>query len=136
MALTSAQIVQVFEILGIPKSGSGLIVTSLSHVPPSLADSWTSTYTEGDFSEIVTKVSAALAALDSDQVARVQTWLTQWASICSYRSLKLNGDVQMDFQQEMQHVRDMIGTLIGISVPFGGFLKETQRQYQPGLGDR
>ena len=136
MALTAAQIVQVFEILGIPKGGTGLIVTSLSHVPPSLAQSWTSTWTEGDFAEIVTKVSAALAALDADQVTRVQTWLTQWDSICKTPSLKLDGDVQLDFKQEMQNVREMIGTLIGISVPFGGFLQETKRQYQPGWGDR
>ena len=45
-----------FLLLGIPLGGGGLIVTSLSHVPPTLAAVWTTTWTESDFTSMVTKI--------------------------------------------------------------------------------
>jgi hypothetical protein len=134
MALSAANISKVYELLGIPQGGAGVIVTSLSHVPPSLAQAWTSTYTEGDFAEIVTKINARLAALSAETQTLVEAWLTQWDSIKTATSLKLSGEVEMDFEEEAQKCREAVGNLAGIAVPFGGFLKETQDIYGTGRG--
>jgi hypothetical protein len=141
MALTAANVAKVYELLGIPQGGTGLIVTSLSHVPPSLAQAWTSTYTEGDFSAIVTKITAALAAISAEQQTLVEAWLAQWDSIKTATSLTLEGEVGMNFAEEAEKCRESVGNLVGVAVPFGGFLQETWAVYgrgreSSGAGDR
>ena len=84
MALTSAQITQVYEILGVPQNGVGQVVGAIATPFGPVCDSC-------DFGALITKIDARLAALTTTQIARVGNLLTRWDAIGSTSPLRVSG---------------------------------------------
>lgn len=134
-AFTEDEQAQIFEIFGVPQGGSGVIVTSLSHLPPSLAAAWEATWSAGDFSGVVTQILAHLNAATEAQRTRVRALLTQWTELAPTGTLQLRGAVQVDMAHELDRLRASLGNLLGVAVPPGGFLGEARRALHRA-GDR
>jgi len=134
-AFTEDEVAQIFEIFGVPQGGRGVIVTALSHLPPSLAAEWEATWTAGDFTAVVTQIQAAIQAAAEPQRVRVRLLLTRWSELCSAPTLQVRGEVELHAAREMDRVRERLGNLLGVAVPTGGFLSEARRHIHRS-GDR
>src|SRR6185295_8488421 len=122
MALSAAQITQVYEILGVPQSGSAEIVGAMATPFGPVCDSC-------DLSALVTRIDARLAALSTTQIARVSSLLTRWDAITSSSPLQVSGPghsggTVADHPQERANIRREIINLVGVFVPNGGFANE------------
>jgi len=78
MALSATEKIQFYQIVGLPATGSGLVLTSLVHVPFSNTQSWEPTWNVGDFSDLITAVDAKLAAATAlDAMAASQSLIAK-----------------------------------------------------------
>ena len=134
-AFTDNEIAQIFEIFGVPQGGRGVIVTSLSRLPPSLAAAWEATWTAGDFTAVVNEVLARIEAAAEPQRTRVRQLLTRWDELGGAPTLQLRGNIELHAARELDRVRERLGNLLGVAVPPGGFLGEARRQVHRS-GDR
>lgn len=113
MALTAAQISQVYDIIELPQSGSALLQPTpgnpFDHIPHYY-----------DASATVTAIDAKLAALTAEQITRVGTLLTRWDSITSTsptRILDKGGSVLADHPEERRNIKGAIEHIIGLKLP-------------------
>lgn len=132
--LSAAQITVIkCEIFGIPEGGAGVIVTSLSHIPPSLAQSWEPTYSIGSFTNALDQIDDRLEAVTASQLTRIERLLTRWDEIGATSPLKLIKDSEggegiiADHQEERESIRRLLSNIIGLWCPRGGFWAETER---------
>jgi len=137
----------IFRLFGIPLGGGGIIVTSLSHIPPTLAAIWTVTWTQTEFSQLVTTLLGYMANASADTVAAVEAQLSIYASIVtSPMKVTKSGDSEgtlIDHRAQRELIRQDIGNMLGIWVPRGGWINESDRLYGKlggssgmGAGDR
>lgn len=125
MALTAAQVTQVFEIFGIPQNGAGDVAIQASSPDGPLCETY-------DFSALATKLSARLTALSSEQVARVVTLLTRWDAVSSSSPLRIarsgggSGTIA-DHPGERAAIRFALSNLVGFAAAPGGFAAEAAR---------
>src|ERR1043165_1361684 len=122
MALTAAQITQVYEIFGVPQNGVGQIVGAI-------ATPFGPGFDSCDTSALVTAIDARLAALTTSQLARVNSLLTRWDAITSSSPLRVEGSsgargTVADHPAERALIRTALSNLIGVAVPAGGFAAE------------
>ena len=132
---------KIFQILGIPRGGNGLIVTSLTHLPPTLAAVWSTTWTEGQFASLVVKVQSYLDSADEATISLVQSLLVKFDdAVASPLKVSGSGDstgVLIDHKDQLELIRQEIGKLLGVWTPRGGFIAETEKLYRmSGRGDR
>lgn len=125
MALSAAQVTQVFEVLGIPQNGSGDVIGSVATL---FGPAW-ETY---DVAAIVTRVDARLAALTVAQEARVAGLLERWDAIGATSPLRVveAADARgtlANHPAERAAIRYALANLIGVAAPSGGFAAEAQR---------
>lgn len=126
MALTAAQITQVYEILGVPQDGVGEVFGSVATLFGPAFESY-------DMSAIVTKIDAKLAGLTSRQVARTATLLERHTAIGSSSPLQVSGarggarGTLADHPAERDAIRSTLGNILGIAAPSGGFMAEAKR---------
>lgn len=146
-AFTTAEIKKVFSIIGLPQDGAGLIATSLSHRPPSLAQTWEPTWTTGNLSGFVAQVNTKLAAANDATCDEVRSVFGTWDAIkISPMRLTSTGSGEegrvVDDEMQREAIRQFVGNELGISVPKGGFMADTARSYPANssggadLGDR
>jgi hypothetical protein len=126
MALTAAQITQVYEILGVPQDGTGEIFGAVA----SIFGPEFETY---DLSAVVAKINAKLSALTAEQIARVTTLLDRHTTIGNSSPLQVNAasggarGTLADHPAEREAIRSALGNILGIAVPSGGFVAEAKR---------
>jgi len=125
MALTAAQITQVFEILGVPQSGSGEVFGSVATLFGAEFESY-------DMAGVVSRIGARLAALSAEQIARVTTLLDRHTSITASSPLQVSEaggarGVLANHPAERAQIREAIVNIVGLAVPSGGFAAEAQR---------
>lgn len=144
MAFSDTNITKLYEIFGFPEGGEGVIITSLSHIPPSLSNSWEPTYTVGDMSTLKTRIDTSLtAAADNPTLkTQVEAWIAEYDTIGKGSVLHVTaagggaqGELVND-PQKIENIRQGIGNLIGLWIPKGGFWGATQRMMRRGKGDR
>lgn len=127
MALSAAQKTQVFEIFGIPETGSGTSYPELMGEFGASGDTY-------DMSRVLSQVTSILNALSASQEARVAALLTRHAAITSSSPLQVHGaaggarGVLVDHPGEREAIRAAIGTIVGVAVPMGGFVAEAGRK--------
>ena len=131
MPLTAAQTTQIFEILGIPESGSGDVFASLA----TLFGPAHETY---DMAGVVTRVNARLAALSGTQLARVSELLDRHTTISATSPLSVaqssaGKGTLVHHPAEREAIRHALGNILGIAVPAGGFMAEARRLFD-GVG--
>lgn len=131
MALTAAQITQVYEIFGVPQGGSGAVVSAVATIFGPVCDSL-------DMSALVTKIDAKLAALGTTQLARVTALLLRWDAVTSTSPLRVTQSsatrgIAVDHPAERASIRVALSNIIGIAVPNGGFAAEAARCNQTTL---
>lgn len=125
MPLSNAQITQVFEIFGVPQSGSGDVASQVASVFGPVSNAF-------DFAAIATKLNDRLAALSDTQTARSGTLLARWDALTSSsplritQSAKANG-VFADHPAERAAIRTALTNVIGFAAPSGGFAAEATR---------
>jgi hypothetical protein len=125
MALSSAQVTQVFEVFGVPENGGGDVVSEAVSLFGPVCDSY-------DLSAIVTKLNARLSALTSSQIDRVTALLERWSAITSSSPLKLahSGGSQgtiVDHAAERAAIKQALSNITGWAVSGGGFAAEAER---------
>ena len=142
MPLSDENKVLLYEALGIPSLGTGTIIDSLSHIPPSISAEWDTTYSTGDFTNVVTQVEARLTAATAYMLTRLATLLTEYSAIAtSPMQLSQGGGGEVgrviDHPTQRENIRQHIGDILGLAVPNGGFSAESKRLYGRGhSGDR
>ncbi|MCY3019371.1 MAG: hypothetical protein NTW87_10150 [Planctomycetota bacterium] len=130
MALTAAQVTQVFEILGIPEDGTGEVFASVATLFGPAFESY-------DMSAIVARINAKLNTLAASQLARVTDLLDRHTAITATSPLQLRGTARAsgtlaDHPAEREAIRTALGTVLGVAVPSGGFMAEAQRMARGG----
>ena len=124
MALTAAQITQVFKIFGLPQSGSGALVFT------DLAPRGTVTSTF-DMSQPAAALNEKLTGLSAAQESEVRALLDEWSGITDYSELRVNAEGRgegrtagrlADDAARRENIRRTLGNLIGFYVPPGGFV--------------
>lgn len=130
MALSAAQITQVFEIFGVPENGSGEVVAGLTTLFGPAGESY-------DLSAITALLNAKLSALSASLETRVVALLDRWDVVTSTSPLRLEtvpegrGTV-VDHPAEREAIRNTLADLIGFVVPSGGFAAEARRRLSGG----
>jgi hypothetical protein len=134
-AFTDDEKALVFEILGVPQGGTGLLVPALSRRGDAPPQDWEPVYAEGDFGEIVARITARLDATTEAQRTRARELLAQWNELAPTATLELRGATELDVARELDRIRAQLGNLLGVAVPRGGFVGEARRQLA-APGDR
>jgi hypothetical protein len=125
MALTAAQITQVYKVFGLPQSGSGALVFT------DLAPRGTVVSTI-DMNQPATALSQRLAALTAEQESEVGALLQEWAGITDYSELRVNAEGRgegraagrlADDEARRENIRRTLGNVIGFYAPPGGFAR-------------
>jgi len=130
------EVVQICEILGIPPGGLGLVTTSFTHIPPVLAQIWSPTYTVGDFTALIQKIWDQINSCDPSTVNRTRTHLLRWDEVGGSNPMQLKSGsagetgIVVDYPQERENVRQLIGNSLGLVIPQGGFYAEMKRKMQ------
>jgi hypothetical protein len=142
---TDSERAQIFEIMGIPLNGSGVIGVELSHMPGTIMEVYQPTWITADMSGFVTAMDAQLATNTADQAVRARIQLSRWASIGKTNPLVVKSGATgtgtlVDFPTERQSVRDALSDAIGISIPWGSWVEQVKQYFgtsrpQP-MGDR
>jgi len=131
MALSAAQVTQVFEILGVPQAGSGDVIGSVATLFGAEFESY-------DMSGLVSRITAKLAALTAEQIARATTLLDRHTAITASSPLQVQATsggsrgILADHPAEREAIRSALGNVIGIAVPAGGFVAEVKRAARGG----
>ena len=140
-ALEKTQIIS--QVFAIPIGANGMIVTSITHLPPSMAMAWTVTYTEGQYTELVTQITTYLTNASDSTILLVRELLPKFkATIGNPMVVNKSGTAEgvlIDYPKQHEMLRQEIAKLLGIWVPQGGFIRETEKlwnMYGSGLGDR
>lgn len=125
MALTAAQVTQVFEIFGIPQNGAGDVAIQASSQDGPLCETY-------DFTALASKLSARLTALSSEQITRVTALLTRWDAVTSTSPLQISrssggSGAIADHPGERAAIRFALSNLIGFAAAPGGFAAEAAR---------
>ena len=133
MALTTLQVAQIFQVLCLPQDGLAVVATTLSHRPPTNTQVWAPTYNQADMTALVTVITARITAANSnaDLCTLIGVELARWGTIGSsplvitHTSAGAQGII-IHYDKERENIRQRVGNLLGVSVPEGGFLKETE----------
>jgi hypothetical protein len=130
MPLSASQTAQIFEILGVPQSGSGEVFASLATL-------FGAEYESYDCAAVVEKINAKLAALTDAQIARVTTLLDRHTAVgasspLQFRDAGASRGVLADHPAEREYLRAALSNLLGLAVPSGGFFAEAQRMVRGG----
>ena len=130
MPLTAAQITQVFEIIGIPQSGSGDVFSSVATL-------FGPEYESYDMTSVVTLVTERLNALGDTQISRVSTLLDRYTAITATSPLQVGESAGArgtlaDHPAEREAIRAALGNIAGVAVPSGGFFAEARRIARKG----
>jgi len=138
MALSATERIQFFQIVGLPAEASGLVITSLVHVPFSNTQSWEPTYNVGDMSDLIDAIDAKLTAATAEQVTRMQSLISRFMEIevsptKVTSSAAGTGGRLADHDVERENIRQALSNIIGLAVPEGGFIAEIQRTYGKSL---
>jgi hypothetical protein len=125
MALTAAQVTQVFEVAGVPQDGVGAVFASVATLFGAEFESY-------DMSAVVARITAKLSALTASQEARVTNLLDRYTAISATSPLQVRGSAAArgtlaDYPAEREAIRVALGNVLGIAVPSGGFMAEAQR---------
>lgn len=136
MALSAANRIMVYEIVGLPPDTSeAVITTTLAHVPVTQIGAYSPTFTKSDISSLVTAIDAALADISTENQTRVEGFIASWNDIGSTSPMVLteadNGvkGTIVDHESQRNLIRTRVGNLVGIYVPPGGWIMELQRMF-------
>jgi len=152
MAFTNRHKALIYELLGIPRTGDGVIVSGILHRPPTMSTSY-ATWRESDHSTIVTKLDAAIAAVealsDNGTENRIKSHLEEYDEIASSGTLVKKSPtgegVLADDQEKVKRLKDLVTNNLGFSMPRGSFADDAKKAYGPnaigmlgggGQGDR
>jgi hypothetical protein len=125
VALTAAQVTQVFEVVGVPQDGVGEVFASVATLFGAEFESY-------DMSAVVARITAKLSALTASQESRVTNLLDRYTTISATSPLQVRGSAKTsgtlaDHPAEREAIRAALGNVLGIAVPSGGFMAEAQR---------
>ena len=121
MALSTDQIAQYYEILGVPQQGA-------ASNAPIVASFFGPFYEAYDFSALVTAIDARLAALSTAQCTRVGTHLTRWDTIGGTSQLSISKGTSgaegtlVNYPAERIEIRRALAKIIGFKCPENGWL--------------
>lgn len=125
MTLTADQISQTYEIFGIPQGGTAFVASKLISLFGPSGESY-------DFSIVITALNTKLAALTTNQITRVEVLLTRWLEINGFTPLRVSkgssgaeGEL-VNYENERNNIRRLMGNLIGFACPEGGFIESLQ----------
>jgi hypothetical protein len=129
MALTAAETTLLYELLGIPECDDGLWVPVLASMSGAFAETF-------DWASIKDDLETRLAAMAADgtgREARIQTHLSTYSGIAQdpmevTQSASGAAGRLVDRPAQVERLRDAVGTILGISVPSGGFIEEMRRR--------
>jgi hypothetical protein len=129
MPLSSTQITQIFEIVGVPQDGNGAVFSSVATL-------FGPAYENYDMAAIVTQINTKLAALSATQITRCTELLDRFTAITATSPLTISDSsagkgVIVNHPQERSSIRESLGNLLGIAVPSGGFMAEAKRVSSP-----
>ena len=110
MALTTLQIAKIFQIMGIPQVGSGVISFSIVSLSGPTFESY-------DFSAVVTELNLKITALTADQETLVGDLITEWDVITPFNPLTVDQDggsigTLVNFPRERDKIRRLLGDLL------------------------
>lgn len=137
MALTAANRVKVYEVIGLPPEGSDhTVATTLAHMPITQLQTWETTYTHTNMADMRTSIDANLAAISAETQTRIELYLTEWDSIAisELSVTKADNGVEghlVSDEDRRELIRQRIGNLVGIWVPKGGWMAEIGRLFTP-----
>jgi len=149
-AFTDDQQQEIYQLFGVPRTGEGLVITSLSHIPPTLAQIWTGTYTQAEWTDIVTQMQNVIGNPTQGQANLVNKWLQAYEGIIGPASImEVSEDgttkgVLIDNPALEEKCRVEVAKCLGILVPNRGFIDEAKKLYDlsggvagvGGSGDR
>lgn len=132
MAFSDAEKELIFQLYGVPRSGSASEITRIG-------DRFGPAYETYDCSTLVTLIEAAITAvnLQAARLAACQALLTEAAAITNYSELKVNVSngsigVLADDQERLANIRKDLFRLMGVYGPKGGFVEECRKRQSPG----
>ena len=141
----------IFEIFGVPKKSDdpgdyGVVLSTLSHLPPLMARVWEPTWLTANFSGLVDQINGVLDKLFPEVCQLVRLSLSNYLPIRESilrvtSSPAASGPAIVDDPATVEKIRQHIANDCGISVPQGGFDQEMYRKIrvameQMGNGDR
>lgn len=144
--LTADEYMQSFAICGLPFGGVANVVTGMTHLPPSLSQAWSPTYTVGNFGDLVALLIVTLVDLDQAVVDRLRTQCFQYwdeIEVSEIQVSQSDGDVGVLLNDSVrkEKIREMFCEATGYAVPYGGYYRDSKRAYSIvrdhyGCGDR
>lgn len=123
MALTAAEITQVYQIFELPQQGTGTGVSQIGGFFGPASDTY-------DWTALNTNLDAILAALTTSLLAHVRVLLARWDVLGYSQPIQIfktsTGAIGTfaDHPRERQSIRFLLGTAVGFAVPVGGFIGE------------
>lgn len=126
MALSAAQIAQIYEIAGIPQQGAGYAAFALASLFGPAGEAFS-------FTAVCTALDARIAAVSASQETRIGTHLTRWDTIGGTSQLQINKSSEgaegtiVDDPAEREAIRQAIFNLLGFICPRGGFTAQFRR---------
>lgn len=136
MALSAANRIKVYEIIGLPPdTDTAVITTSLAHMPVTQLQDYEPTFTHQDISSLRTSIDAALADMSAETQAVVEGYLTEWDDIGSTSPMVVDeadngikGRI-VDHEASRNLIRQRVGNMCGVYVPPGGWIAELHRMF-------
>ncbi len=131
MPLNTAQIAQIYEILGVPQHSSGSVLVGITGSFGPVIETY-------DLNPVIDRIDACIATLQLDQANRILALLARHAVVSTTNPLQLtaaSGGARgtiVDYPAEREAIRGALGNLLGIAVPTGGFVAEAQRRVRGG----
>ena len=117
MALTADQTAQLYQLLGVPQQGS--IRVQLDWTSGSLEEPLTDTIASGTITNLITAITAALAALSSNQETRMGVILTAYIAIDAGSPMRLvEGDGEtVNHRKQIRNLRKEAMNILGVYIP-------------------
>lgn len=137
MALSAANRVKFYEVIGLPPEGTEhTIATTLAHLPVTQLQTWEPTFTHSTITNMRASIDANLATISAETQTRIELYLNDWDDIAiseltvSKADNGVEGNIVSD-EARRELIRQRVGNLVGVWVPKGGWMKEIGLLFTP-----
>jgi len=137
MALSAANRVKFYEVIGLPPEGTEhTIATTLAHLPVTQLQTWEPTFTHSTITNMRTSIDANLATISAETQTRIELYLNDWDDIAiseltvSKADNGVEGNIVSD-EARRELIRQRVGNLVGVWVPKGGWMQEIGLLFTP-----
>ena len=147
MALSSANKSLMYQLFGLPQSGTAVYCDDLTHKVTNTSGSANPSWGTMDFTGLNAQFEAQMAAMSATTQALVEAQLATYSPIATspmkVTVSQTSQGVIVDHVCEAEKIRDVVGNLIGFAAPRGGFTEYYSNLYgeegaagSAGRGDR